>query len=70
MTWADGKFTNVYRVGHKGKVDLKCVGCVPWLHMKGSTSQGFWYVGRPSTTCPAYLPPSWPLGLGVVSAVC
>ncbi|XP_060055844.1 E3 ubiquitin-protein ligase MIB2 isoform X2 [Erinaceus europaeus] len=25
VTWADGT-TNVYRVGHKGKVDLKCVG--------------------------------------------
>lgn len=23
VTWADGT-TNVYRVGHKGKVDLKC----------------------------------------------
>ncbi|XP_052034342.1 E3 ubiquitin-protein ligase MIB2 isoform X6 [Apodemus sylvaticus] len=25
VTWADGT-TNVYRVGHKGKVDLRCVG--------------------------------------------
>lgn len=25
VTWVDGT-TNVYRVGHKGKVDLKCVG--------------------------------------------
>ncbi|KAG3281915.1 E3 ubiquitin-protein ligase MIB2 isoform X4 [Ictidomys tridecemlineatus] len=25
VTWADGT-TNVYRVGHKGKVDLKCIG--------------------------------------------
>lgn len=24
VTWADGT-TNVYRVGHKGKVDLKCI---------------------------------------------
>ncbi|KAM4872488.1 E3 ubiquitin-protein ligase MIB2 isoform 4-T5 [Thomomys bottae] len=28
VTWADGT-TNVYRVGHKGKVDLKCVGEAP-----------------------------------------
>ncbi|XP_038603316.1 E3 ubiquitin-protein ligase MIB2 [Tachyglossus aculeatus] len=28
VTWADGT-TNVYRVGHKGKVDLKCVAEAP-----------------------------------------
>ncbi|XP_055984403.1 E3 ubiquitin-protein ligase MIB2 isoform X1 [Sorex fumeus] len=28
VTWADGT-TNVYRVGHKGKVDLKCVVVAP-----------------------------------------
>ncbi|XP_064137159.1 E3 ubiquitin-protein ligase MIB2 isoform X4 [Loxodonta africana] len=33
VTWADGT-TNVYRVGHKGKVDLKCVG---------EASGGFYY---------------------------
>lgn len=60
VTWADGT-TNVYRVGHKGKVDLKCVG---------EAAGGFYYrehlprlgMGRPSTTCPAPLicPPSCP----------
>lgn len=28
VTWADGT-TNVYRVGHKGKVDLKCLVVAP-----------------------------------------
>ncbi|XP_036855491.1 E3 ubiquitin-protein ligase MIB2 isoform X2 [Manis javanica] len=44
VTWADGT-TNVYRVGHKGKVDLKCVG---------EAAGGFYYkehlprLGRPA----------------------
>ncbi|XP_004695338.1 PREDICTED: E3 ubiquitin-protein ligase MIB2 [Condylura cristata] len=36
VTWADGS-TNVYRVGHKGKVDLKCVG---------EAAGGFYYKGH------------------------
>ncbi|KAG8505495.1 E3 ubiquitin-protein ligase MIB2, partial [Galemys pyrenaicus] len=36
VTWADGT-TNVYRVGHKGKVDLKCVG---------EAAGGFYYKGH------------------------
>ncbi|KAE8592927.1 hypothetical protein XENTR_v10018918 [Xenopus tropicalis] len=31
VTWADGT-TNVYRVGHKGKVDLKCITDAPGGH--------------------------------------
>ncbi|XP_068096674.1 E3 ubiquitin-protein ligase MIB2 isoform X3 [Hyperolius riggenbachi] len=31
VTWADGT-TNVYRVGHKGKVDLKCIADAPGGH--------------------------------------
>ncbi|KAG8434369.1 hypothetical protein GDO86_012666 [Hymenochirus boettgeri] len=31
VTWADGT-TNVYRVGHKGKVDLKCITEAPGGH--------------------------------------
>ncbi|XP_063799074.1 E3 ubiquitin-protein ligase MIB2 isoform X2 [Pseudophryne corroboree] len=31
VTWADGT-TNVYRVGHKGKVDLKCIADTPGGH--------------------------------------
>ncbi|KAM4703364.1 E3 ubiquitin-protein ligase MIB2 isoform 2-T2 [Rhinophrynus dorsalis] len=31
VTWADGT-TNVYRVGHKGKVDLKCISESPGGH--------------------------------------
>ncbi|XP_040843708.1 E3 ubiquitin-protein ligase MIB2 isoform X2 [Ochotona curzoniae] len=44
VTWADGT-TNVYRVGHKGKVDLRCVG---------EAAGGFYYkehlprLGRPA----------------------
>uniref|UniRef100_G3SV82 RING-type E3 ubiquitin transferase n=1 Tax=Loxodonta africana TaxID=9785 RepID=G3SV82_LOXAF len=47
VTWADGT-TNVYRVGHKGKVDLKCVGeasggssarrASPYLHGRPGSS--------------------------------
>ena len=59
VTWADGT-TNVYRVGHKGKVDLKCVG---------EAAGGFYYrehlprlgMGGLSTTCPPPIcPPSCP----------
>ncbi|XP_072831740.1 E3 ubiquitin-protein ligase MIB2 isoform X6 [Vicugna pacos] len=37
VTWADGT-TNVYRVGHKGKVDLKCVGKPAELQRRPSCS--------------------------------
>lgn len=56
VTWADGT-TNVYRMGHKGKVDLKCVA---------EAAGGFYYkehlpiLGK---GCPAALPP-WPRGPG------
>lgn len=46
VTWADGT-TNVYRVGHKGKVDLKCVG---------EAAGGFYYkehLPRLGKGCPA-----------------
>jgi hypothetical protein len=62
VTWADGT-TNVYRVGHKGKVDLKCVG---------EAAGGFYYkehlprLGtRPAQPTPAALLPwlggGWPM---------
>lgn len=67
VTWADGT-TNVYRVGHKGKVDLKCVG---------EAAGGFYYrehlprlgMGGPSTTCPPPFALRPALDLGVVSGV-
>lgn len=54
VTWADGT-TNVYRVGHKGKVDLKCVN---------EAAGGFYYKehlprlgrGPRDGTLPAQLP--------------
>ena len=70
VTWADGT-TNVYRVGHKGKVDLKCVG---------EAAGGFYYrehlprlgMGGPSTTCPPHLPSvlSWTWGWSLESLRC
>lgn len=59
VTWADGT-TNVYRVGHKGKVDLKCVG---------EAAGGFYYrehLPRLGTRChqdPTSCPLPW-LSLG------
>lgn len=59
VTWADGT-TNVYRVGHKGKVDLKCVG---------EAAGGFYYkehlprLGRRSPHCPSAPVQPWPLAL-------
>lgn len=56
VSWADGT-TNVYRMGHKGKVDLKCVA---------EAAGGFYYkehlpiLGK---GCPAALPP-WARGRG------
>lgn len=53
VTWADGT-TNVYRVGHKGKVDLRCVG---------EAAGGFYYkehlpkLGMGLTPTPAALLP-------------
>lgn len=61
VTWADGT-TNVYRMGHKGKVDLRCVG---------EAAGGFYYkehLPMLGKGCPAALPPwlapawGWPRG--------
>jgi E3 ubiquitin-protein ligase mind-bomb len=30
VTWVKTGVTNVYRVGHKGKVDIRCVKAVSW----------------------------------------
>ena len=68
VTWADGT-TNVYRVGHKGKVDLKCVG---------EAAGGFYYRdhlprlgmgGRPPRAPPPPFALCPALGPGVVSGV-
>lgn len=55
VTWADGT-TNVYRVGHKGKVDLKCVG---------EAAGGFYYkehLPKLGKACPAAVLPWLSLG--------
>lgn len=58
VTWADGT-TNVYRVGHKGKVDLKCVG---------EAAGGFYYKEHLPRLGKAAAPAAWrPAGLGGAS---
>lgn len=49
VTWADGT-TNVYRVGHKGKVDLKCVG---------EAAGGFYYKEHLPRLGMGLAPPHW-----------